>query len=464
MTQSNTNTVAKFMVSQYTGGTCAKTQKPIRRGDLIYWMKEGDGKGVAYLVVARCEKLRINALLEKLFVYNESCSDDVHLRDSHILLIANILEPGSAVDSIGEVRRRRHQYNAGTGHWARVGSADSRKLPKSNEHLTPTVFDGSTGGAVPQAQAVQQSLDEKRIREIVKEESDKQVAKVDRAVNQIDAKIEEAIAKRPKILIQVKEQKPVELEDCVHAKFQECMMKVAAGMNLCLVGPTGSGKTYLAAQIAKALGRPFTFNSMSEGISESYLLGRALPNDDGSWSYRPSPFIRSYTEGGVHLLDEMDASDPNLLVQVNAALANGMISVPFADQPEPFKKHDDAVIIAAMNTFGKGADRQYVGRCALDEATLNRFTLGTVEIDYDKNVERQLAYSIMESESKGQEILDWAWGVRDSIVNAKLRRVMSTRNIQDAARLYKVSNDMRMVKDTFFMSWKTDEKARVGAY
>ena len=33
------------------------------------------------------------------------------------------------------------------------------------------------------------------------------------------------------------------------------------------------------------------------------------------------------------MLDEVDAADPNLMVVINAAIANGRLSIPFADLP-----------------------------------------------------------------------------------------------------------------------------------
>jgi cobaltochelatase CobS len=38
------------------------------------------------------------------------------------------------------------------------------------------------------------------------------------------------------------------------------------------------------------------------------------------------------------------------------------------------------------NTFGTGADRQYVGRNQLDESTLDRFRIGQIERDYDSEI------------------------------------------------------------------------------
>ena len=46
------------------------------------------------------------------------------------------------------------------------------------------------------------------------------------------------------------------------------------------------------------------------------------------------------------------AADPNLMVIINAAIANGRLSIPFADLPA-IAKHDNTVLIAAANTYGK---------------------------------------------------------------------------------------------------------------
>lgn len=80
--------------------------------------------------------------------------------------------------------------------------------------------------------------------------------------------------------------------DCTgkHAKFAEVMQLVSAGIHAMLVGPAGCGKTHLAGQIAEALGMPFSFNSMASGVTESSLLGRMLPQEDGAWKYQPAPW------------------------------------------------------------------------------------------------------------------------------------------------------------------------------
>ena len=98
--------------------------------------------------------------------------------------------------------------------------------------------------------------------------------------------------------------------------------------NLLMVGPAGSGKTTLAKDVAEALGLDFGFISLSAGVTETHLFGRMLPQADGTWGYVESVFVRIYRNGGVFLLDELDAADANVMVSINAALANGVLCNP----------------------------------------------------------------------------------------------------------------------------------------
>lgn len=50
------------------------------------------------------------------------------------------------------------------------------------------------------------------------------------------------------------------------------------------------------------------------------------------------------------------------------------------------KRHANFRLIACANTYGKGADREYVGRNQLDGATIDRFK-PIVDLDYDEKLE-----------------------------------------------------------------------------
>lgn len=114
-----------------------------------------------------------------------------------------------------------------------------------------------------------------------------------------------------------------------HPCFEKVLKLAGARRNILLIGPAGCGKTYLASQVAKALGLDFASISCSPGMSEAALLGRAIPNmNTGEVVYQSTEFVRLYENGGVFLCDEMDSADPSVLLVLNQALANGQMTVP----------------------------------------------------------------------------------------------------------------------------------------
>ncbi len=96
----------------------------------------------------------------------------------------------------------------------------------------------------------------------------------------------------------------------------------------------------------------------------------------------------------------------------------------------------------------------YVGRSQLDEATMDRFRIGVVECDYDRAVEKSLC--------PDPELLAKCHDIRDKINAAGLRRVMSTRFIQDAY-IMRTNADWSVddVVRTFVEGWSAEEKAKV---
>lgn len=150
-----------------------------------------------------------------------------------------------------------------------------------------------------------------------------------------------------------------------------------------LVGPTQAGKGFLSKNIAKNREIQFGSVPLSAGTSISWLFGRNMPK-----GFVGTDLIRCYEEGGVFLLDEMDAADSNLLIGINDALSNGELSNPVVDQR--IKKHEHFIPLAAANTFGLGADADYTGRERLDMATLERWRMGRVEVGYDRKLQKEI--------------------------------------------------------------------------
>jgi cobaltochelatase CobS len=295
-------------------------------------------------------------------------------------------------------------------------------------------------GALQDHLEVNGQIDEAKAREIAAEE----VAK--------------ARLPRP-IEVTVNDGPAVKLEDRVHCQFSQLLGLVQEGhRNILMVGPAGSGKTTLAKDLSKALSREFAFISLSAGVTETHIFGRMLPQADGTFAYVESPFVRIYRNGGVYLFDELDAADANVMVSINAALANGVLCNPVTG--EVIARHADCLIVAAANTFGRGGDHMYVGRNALDAATLDRFVLCTLNVGYDTELELDLARATLE-QAQAEELIAWVNGLREKITDNRLRRVASTRLVVNSAAAMKRGATLADVKRRFHQDWSRDELAKV---
>jgi hypothetical protein len=164
-----------------------------------------------------------------------------------------------------------------------------------------------------------------------------------------------------------------------HCQFENLLKYVQSKVNVYLVGSAGSGKTTAAKNIAKALDIPFYFTGAI--ASEFKLTG--FINAQGT--IVSTEFRKAYESGGLFLFDEIDASYPQAILAFNAALANDFMDFP----DKKVERHKDFYCIAAANTYGSGADREYIGRNQLDAASLDRFVFFDWNIDED--LERELA-------------------------------------------------------------------------
>lgn len=245
------------------------------------------------------------------------------------------------------------------------------------------------------------------------------------------------------------------IEGHVHPIFERVLELATARKHIFIPGPSGCGKSHLAKQVADALGLRFGFISCSAGMSESQLLGRMVPHGDhGQFEFLGTEFLDCYENGGVFLFDEMDAADSNVLLVINAALANGHLAVPSRHGNPTAKRHPDFVCIAAANTWGRGADRQYVGRNELDEATLDRFRIGTVPMDYSEELERALCPS--------QDLYKRLREYRLRAQLNRLERIVSTRFVCEAYEM--VSRwgwTDEQVDQQLFNGWRDDEIQKV---
>jgi len=208
-----------------------------------------------------------------------------------------------------------------------------------------------------------------------------------------------------------------QVEGFVHEKFDTVLKFVANDEPVFLTGPAGSGKNFICKQVADALGLNFYFTN---AVTQEYKLTGFT---DANGRYQETQFYKAFTQGGVFMLDEMDASIPEVLVILNAAIANR-----YFDFPAPIgyvQAHPDFRVIAAGNTTGHGADYEYVGRNQLDGASLDRFAI--VPIDYSVEIENGMACDI--------ELADFCREFRRASAKVGVQVIVSYRAIQRLAKM-----------------------------
>jgi hypothetical protein len=199
----------------------------------------------------------------------------------------------------------------------------------------------------------------------------------------VNTKIEDLeknpVAKATRIEI-VKDDTVVAKIDNPHKCFDLLLRSVMANIPIWLVGPSGSAKTTNAKLVADTLGLPFFCSSVTSQTSITALVGYM----DANGKYNPSAFRNAFEFGGVFLLDEIDAGNANVLSVLNSA-DNSFYSFP----DQMVNRHPAFRLIAAGNTYGSGASREYVGRNPIDAATINRFAF--IDWPYDNDWEMNIA-------------------------------------------------------------------------
>jgi cobaltochelatase CobS len=251
-------------------------------------------------------------------------------------------------------------------------------------------------------------------------------------LNKIKQEIENIKRRKPiEVIVKVDNTEANDL-GTQHFQFPTLLQILSTKLNIYLVGPAGSGKTTAAINCAKALEIPFHFTGAI--ASEFKLTG--FINAQGQ--IVSTEFRKAYENGGLFLFDEIDASYPQAILAFNAALANDYMDFP--DKCVP--RHKDFYCIAAANTFGQGADRQYIGRNQLDAASLDRFVF--IDWKFDENLERELAGN--------DKWVDFVQEVRKIIVDLKIRHVVSPRASIFGAKLLAKGIERKAVENSVI--WK----------
>lgn len=248
------------------------------------------------------------------------------------------------------------------------------------------------------------------------------------------------------------DQKEFLVDKTKHYMFKDVLYKCMVHKQVFLSGPTGSGKTTLAAHIAESMSVPFYFISCSTGMSEAHLLGRML--FDGT--YASSDFARAYEEGGIFLFDEIDAADNNTLLVINSALANNRLSLPNRKDKPYASRHPNFVCIVAGNSWGEGSI-QYQGRAPLDRAFLDRFAMSKSYVNYDADLEKLVT-------AKSPIVCKVFHEFRAFLKGKSIDKPISTRSIISAYKDIENGHEMKQVLKNFIVGWSLDESKQAETF
>lgn len=314
----------------------------------------------------------------------------------------------------------------GSRHACKDGAPEAS--PVSSEPASVPPVNGSPAGpgadklatAAALLEALSPKVDAAEVQRLISAEHD-DFAKT--LLSKVDAKVAEV---QIPIRVEIKTDTEVrELPGLTHKAVPAILTTLNAREHVLMVGPAGTGKSTIAEQCAEALGLSYYAISLSPQTPASSLLGYM----QAAGEYVASLYRQAYEHGGVFHFDEFDNAHPSVLAVINASLANGHMAFP----DRMVKRHADFKVCASANTYGRGPDRQYVGRQALDAATLDRFSIETIDID--EGLEKALCHGTGASDSIVTEVLRYVRGLRRNAETHKMALIFSPRASVGLCRL-----------------------------
>lgn len=216
------------------------------------------------------------------------------------------------------------------------------------------------------------------------------------------------------IRVEGKEPKPI--TGVFHEAFPTVVKLVGMDLPVYLSGEAGTGKNVICKQVAEALNIPFYFTN---AVTQEHKLTGFI---DAGGHYHETQFYKAFKDGGLFFLDELDASIPEVLIILNAAIANRYFDFPTGK----ITAHKDFRLIAAGNTFGTGADNVYTGRYNLDGASMDRFSV--IPIKYSDKIEKHIT-------NNDQELLDFCHVFRKNTATSNINCIFSYRALDAITRL-----------------------------
>jgi cobaltochelatase CobS len=259
--------------------------------------------------------------------------------------------------------------------------------------------------------------------------------------------------------------------------FYVILSDFAAKNNVYLYGPAGTGKTYIAKEVAKAVGyKTITINCNQFTAPLEIIGGQTIDGYQegklieawGNLNLGINPRTQSEYEGALLLIDELPKLDPNTAGLLNAALAetaaqpkyddaNNVIerTIPFITNgrgdkvykgegypkgkvvPEDLKFRFG--VIATGNTDMMSVGNKYGGNQRQDYSLVDRFAGSFYTLDVDVTKEKSLTYSYVFKVSNALRIFLQELDAPQSI---SLRTMLNFNRTYEQQKLYTLGNSV----------------------